>query len=83
MESKGHGEPQGLIAFVVYDGLQVLDLSGPWEVFHAAAAMSGRDARPLPITSRGRASSALVAHWRPAGRHSTRSPSVPASPAPR
>ncbi|HKJ36834.1 MAG TPA: GlxA family transcriptional regulator [Solirubrobacterales bacterium] len=51
------------VAFLVYDGIQTLDLTGPWEVLHSAGARGGR---PYELTSvaasgaRVRTSSGLV-----------------------
>ncbi len=44
------------VVFVLYDGLRVLDLAGPDEVF-AVAAGSGADPSMISVTSRRRGGS--------------------------
>jgi len=42
------------IAIVVFDGVEALDVTGPWEVLHTAAAMAGEPPGLLCLSSHGR-----------------------------
>jgi transcriptional regulator GlxA family with amidase domain len=42
------------IAFVAYEGLEALDLTGPWEVLHTAGLIAGRPPELRCLTSDGR-----------------------------
>ncbi len=51
------------IAFVAYEGLEALDLTGPWEVLHTAGTIAGRPPELACLTSDGadvRSSSGLL-----------------------
>jgi transcriptional regulator GlxA family with amidase domain len=51
------------IAFVAYEGLEALDLTGPWEVLHTAGLIAGRPPELVCLTSDGgdvRSSSGLM-----------------------